>query len=141
MPFQADALNDLSSRPPWSVTMQAVYFGAALLVPPGVFVSGALPQAATNSVSPVAATAATIPIPRAGRKTFSFPLFVDLRPDPHAGGRWPNPKIRRRNTCGDATTGAYAGRPDALPKRTRALPRRYPAVTLLCPGSWTTITM
>src|SRR5262245_30557666 len=89
MPFQADALNDLSSRPPWSVTIQATYFCA--VVPPGVGVLGALPQDAAARLRPPAATTATTLIPRAGRKTFSF-------------------RINRRNTCDETTSGAYAGR-------------------------------
>jgi hypothetical protein len=86
MPAQAEALNDLSSRPPWSVTIQATYFGADV-VPLPVGVLGALLQAA--KASPPIATTAAILIPRTGRKTFSFP-------------------INRRNNCGDATSGAYA---------------------------------
>ena len=60
-PAQAEALNDLSSMPPVSVTMQAVYF-----LPPSaaLFSSGASPQAAALRTSPLAANTETIRIPR-----------------------------------------------------------------------------
>jgi len=70
--------------------MQAVYVAAALVLPPPGVLLGALPQAAAAKVSPPTATTVTILIPRTGRKTFSFPK-------------------NHRNTCGDATSGAYAG--------------------------------
>ncbi|BFU42285.1 hypothetical protein KRMM14A1004_05220 [Krasilnikovia sp. MM14-A1004] len=71
MPAQAEALNDRSSIPPVSVTMQA-WYDAAVLEPPLGLLSGALPQAAAASVSPPAARTATIRFPRTGRKTLSF---------------------------------------------------------------------
>src|SRR5215475_532732 len=112
MPFHAEALNDLSSRPPWSVTMQARYALLALAVGDGV--DGAEPQAATANVTPLAARAAAIFIPRAGRKTFSFPIY-------------------RHNCYGDATS--WSVRPDSpAPARSRsgcatALLARDPSVS------------
>ncbi|GAA1821230.1 hypothetical protein GCM10009682_46690 [Luedemannella flava] len=73
MPFHAAALKDLSSRPPWSVTMQAVYalpVGLAA-VPP--FSLGFSPHADAARVRPPAATRAMNLIPRAGRKTHLLP--------------------------------------------------------------------
>jgi hypothetical protein len=64
--------------------MQARYvFEAAVLLGAGVV--GACPQAAAAIVKPHAARATAIFIPRAGRKTVSFPIY-------------------RHNSYGDATT-------------------------------------
>src|SRR5258707_834766 len=57
MPFQADALNDLSSRPPWSVTMQAVDVPPGLGPPPPRGLLGGFPQAAPAQGQPPAALA------------------------------------------------------------------------------------
>jgi len=73
--------------------MQARYFFVGLAVPPGVV--GAVPHAAAHIVRPPAVTAATILIPRARRKTFSFPFT-------------PQP------VYGVATSGAYARRYPAV---------------------------
>src|SRR3954447_13021267 len=60
--------------PPTSVTMHAVYLGAALAPPLlPVFSSGAAPQPAAARVNPPAARAAMIRFPRTGRKPVSFP--------------------------------------------------------------------
>ena len=77
-------LNDLSSMPPTSVTMQALYFSAAVSVPPLASL-GASPQAATPSASPPTANTETIRIPRTERKTVSFPMHTDSRWQPKAG--------------------------------------------------------
>ncbi len=79
-PCQAEVLNDLSSIPPVSVTMQAVYFLAA--VPPSLSLFGASPHAAALSASPPTANTETIRIPRRARKTVSFPLHTAR------GSRW-----------------------------------------------------
>src|SRR3954463_6766 len=107
MPFQAEALNDLSSRPPWSVTMHARYFFAGLLEPdPGVV--GAVPQAAAHKVSPPAARAATILIPRAWRKTLSFPLSPQPVRRCHDPER--TPAIRPGTFVRSGTARALSGR-------------------------------
>src|SRR4051794_15604936 len=85
MPAHADALNDLSSMPPVSVTMHALYAAAALPPLPLGVLSGALPHAAAASVSPPAARTATIRFPRTGRKTPSFHYTPLLR-----GALWRN---------------------------------------------------
>src|SRR5262249_14310184 len=102
MPFHAEALNDLSSRPPWSVTMQARY--SLLLVAPGVGVDGAEPHAATANVRPLAARAAAIFIPRAGRKTFSFPIYRhNCYGDATSWSVRPVTSAPTRSCCGCAT--------------------------------------
>src|SRR5574342_1023501 len=69
-PFHAEVLNERSSMPPMSVTIQATYFGAGV-PPPGGVVLGFEPHAAAANVSPPTAIAATSRIPRAERKRVS----------------------------------------------------------------------
>jgi hypothetical protein len=67
--------------------MHALY-SLALAVVLGVL-DGAVPQAAVANVRPLTDRATAIFIARAGRKTFSFPIY-------------------RHNSYGDDTSGAYA---------------------------------
>src|SRR3954470_15239236 len=73
MPFHAAALKDLSSSPPWSVTMHAVYALPVGLAAVPVFSLGFSPHAAAARVRPPTATKATNRIPRTGRKTTLLP--------------------------------------------------------------------